>query len=329
MGQINTHKGLGWRNGRERAERQDGGFKLAAILGLFLACGAVSAQAKPAAVFDNSRAWEHLVKQVSFGPRVPMTKGHQQCADYILAEMRKHCQNVRTQEFTHKWSQTGKPVKMMNLIGEQNWEQAEVRVLLLAHWDTRPTANQEIDPKRARQPILGANDGASGVAVLLELMRVMKERQPKVGIMYLFTDGEDLGPSLDEMFLGAKHFAASLPKPRPDYGILLDMIGDKNLEVPIEPNSYSAAPALVKALYLHARSIGLASTFPNVMGTPIQDDHLPLIDAGIPTVDLIDFDYDPWHTLEDTVDKCSPESLGKVGHLLETWLLKPRPWRPS
>jgi Zn-dependent M28 family amino/carboxypeptidase len=218
---------------------------------------------------------------------------------------------------------------MWNVVGEQNWKNAKVRVVLLAHWDTRPTADMEPEPADRRKPIIGANDGASGVAVLLELMRVMKGRNPDLGIQYLFVDGEDLGPDLDEMFLGARHYVKNLPSPRPQYGILLDMIGDKDLTVPIEYNSYVAARSVVNALYRHAATVDLKAAFPNVVGQAIDDDHLSLIAAGIPTVDLIDFTYPSWHTLQDTPDKCSPESLGKVGKLLETFLTKSPPFNPA
>jgi glutaminyl-peptide cyclotransferase len=245
-----------------------------------------------------------------------------------MDEMKKHLENVRLQEFTHKWSHNGENITMWNIIGEQNWKDAKVRVLLLAHWDTRPFADHDPDPRKHHKPIIGANDGASGVAVLLELMRVMKDRLPAdVGVMYLMTDGEDLGPGLDEMFLGAVHFAKNLPSPRPDYGILLDMIGDKDLRIPMEMNSLQYAEPLVRAFYRHAASVGLASTFPQVYGPWIEDDHIPLNKAGIPTMDLIDFTYPAWHTAEDTPDKCSPESLGKVGLALETWLMKSPPFQ--
>jgi len=216
---------------------------------------------------------------------------------------------------------------MSNIIGEQNWKDAKIRVLLLAHWDTRPTSDMDNNPANSRKPILGANDGASGVAVLLELMRVMKGRLPKdVGVMYLLTDGEDLGPDLDEMFLGARAFMKDLPKPKPDYGILLDMIGDKDLKVPMEPNSLRYAGTLVREFYLNAARAGLKSAFPMTYGPVIEDDHMPLNEGGIPTMDLIDFDYAAWHTQADTVDKCSAESLGKIGIALESWLLKSPPF---
>lgn len=212
---------------------------------------------------------------------------------------------------------------MWNIIGEQNYQKASVRVALVAHWDTRPTADQESSFARAQQPIPGANDGASGVAVLMELMRAIRDHHPEVGVMVVLVDGEDLGPGLDEMFLGAEAFAAKLPDPKPTYGILLDMIGQKNVVVPKEPNSASLAGDLLRRLYLHAAKVGLKDTFPSYFGPTIEDDHLALNRAKVPTVDLIDFNYAPWHTLDDTVDKCSAESLGKIGKLLETWIESP------
>lgn len=273
--------------------------------------------------FDKAKAWEHLVKQCNFGVRMPGTKSYDFTKVYLTEEMKKYCENVRLQPFTHTWTVTGKPVAMANIIGEQNWKEAKTRILLLAHWDTRPTSDMDSNPDNYRRPILGANDGASGVAVLLELMRAVKDKLPKdVGVMYLLTDGEDLGPELDEMFLGAKYFAKNMPNPKPDYGILLDMIGDKNLRIPMEPNSLRYAPTLLREFYLNASKIGLKDTFPMNYGPVIEDDHIPLNEAGLPTIDLIDFDYDYWHTQKDTPDKCSAESLGKVGMALESWLLK-------
>lgn len=273
--------------------------------------------------FDAERSFKDLKTQVSFGPRVPGSEGHAKCKEWLVSQMKESCEDVRLQEFEYKWQYGSKTLKMANVIGEQNYKTAKTKILLLAHWDTRPHASEEINSEKAQKPIDGANDGASGVAVLLELMRAVKGRLPKdVGIIYLLTDGEDLGPDLSEMFIGATHFAKNLPTPRPDYGILLDMIGDKDLKVPMEPNSHYYAPTLMSALYDHAAKIGLGSTFPKVYGPTISDDHLPINAVGIPTIDLIDFDYPYWHTLEDTVDKCSAESLGKVGKLMETWVLK-------
>lgn len=270
--------------------------------------------------FDENHAWSMLKQQVAFGPRVPGTQNHIRCRDWIAEQLKTSCDNVHLQDLEHKWSQNGKTIKMWNVIGEQNWKSSQVHVVLFAHWDTRPEASQEQNEYRRMRPIPGANDGASGVAVLLELARVLKETHPEVGIQYVFTDGEDLGPGLDEMFLGARAYAKALGANKPNYGILLDMIGDKDLTVPMEPNSVGYAKDLSYELYAHAARVGLGSTFPMVEGPTIEDDHIPINQAGLPTVDLIDFTYDAWHTLDDTPDKCSAKSLGKVGKLLQTWL---------
>lgn len=279
--------------------------------------------------FNEDEAWKHLLKQVSFGPRVPGTPGHDKCRDYIVDQMKITCDAVRLQEFTHKWSSTGQYKTMWNIIGTQNWKDAKVRVLLMAHWDTRPTADMEEDPVKAAKPIPGANDGASGVAVLLELARALRMQKNDVGVMYLMTDGEDLGPSLDEMFLGAKAFSKYLPEQRPDYGILIDMIGDKDLQIPMEPNSDLYAREVLRSFYSFARDAGMSKTFPAQFGPEIADDHLALNEVKIPTIDLIDFDYAPWHTLGDTVDKCSAESLRKVGVTIQGFLQKKPPFIPT
>jgi glutaminyl-peptide cyclotransferase len=272
--------------------------------------------------FDKAKAWEQLVKQCSFGTRNAESDGYKKCKGYLYEEVKKNCDNVRFQDLKHRWTVTNKYVAMSNIIGEQNWKDAKTRILLIAHWDTRPTSDMDSE-ENYKLPILGANDGASGVAVLLELMRAMKGRLPKeVGVMYLLTDGEDLGPDLEEMFIGAKAFVADMPNPKPNYGILLDMIGDKDLRVPMEPNSLRYAGPLVKEFYLNAAKNGLRETFPMVYGPVIEDDHICMNESGLPVIDLIDFDYKPWHTQRDTVDKCSADSLGKIGKALETWLLK-------
>lgn len=277
--------------------------------------------------FDQKVAWSWLTKQCDFGPRVPNTQGHIKCRDMIYDEVKKQCDTAELQPFSHIWSFDNSKRKMFNVIGYQNWENATTRVVLLTHWDTRPTANEERNEADQKKPITGANDGASGTAVLLELMRHTKSVPKSLGICYLFVDGEDLGPGLDEMFLGATYFAKHQPVKKPDYGILLDMIGDKDLKIPVEPNSYRMAEKLTLALFRHAKSIGLEKTFDMKMGPEILDDHLALNEAGIPTVDFIDFDYEPWHTLRDTPDKCSAESLGKVGKFMQSWLFQAEPWK--
>ncbi len=282
---------------------------------------------QPKTTFDQSVAWTWLTKQCDLGPRVPNTTPHVKCRDMIFEEVKKQCDTVEIQPFTWVWSKDNSTRKMYNVIGYQNWENATTRVVLLTHWDTRPTANEDPNPSNREKPIPGANDGASGTAVLLELMRNTKSIPKGLGICYLFVDGEDLGPDLNEMFLGATHFSKNLPKKKPDYGILIDMIGDKDLSIPVEPNSFHKAQRLTNSLYRFAKEIGMSKTFPSTMQGEIYDDHLSLNDAGIPTVDFIDFTYEPWHTLADTPDKCSADSLGKVGRFLESWVKQPEVWK--
>lgn len=291
-----------------------------------LACAACLAFGKGAAVpkapatFDSASAWSYLVKQVDFGPRKPGTKAHVACRDWIEDEMKKSCDNVRLQPFDHIWSINQTRIPMWNIIGEQDYASSPVKIALFAHWDTRPTADQESDPVRRAQPIPGADDGASGVAELLELMKEMKGKHPGIGVLYVMIDGEDLGPGEEEMYLGADYFAAHMPDPKPDYGILLDMIGGVNVRIPKELNSINGAGTLTKLLFEHAANMGLGQTFPDQPGIYVDDDHLPIMRAGVPTIDLIDLTYPQWHTLDDTPAHCSPDSLGKVGMLLESWL---------
>lgn len=208
---------------------------------------------------------------------------------------------------------------MSNVVAEMNFG-AKRTVLLAAHWDTRPTADQEQTAANRAKPILGASDGASGVAVLLELMRAFKTEAPNVNVVFLFVDGEDLGPGLDEMFLGASYFAKHPTSPKPEYGILLDMVGDSDLKIQMEPNSAAYAKDLLFRFYRNAGARGFGKYFPTTYQGAIYDDHLALNEGGIPTIDLIDFDYPYWHTLKDTPDKCSPSSLFVVGAAVETFL---------
>jgi len=201
--------------------------------------------------------------------------------------------------------------------------ESRTRILLLAHWDTRPRADQDRDIKKRSLPILGANDGASGVAILLEMAHGMKNVQPPVGVDIVLVDGEDYGMEADTRyyFLGARNLAKSYPfKVLPSFGILLDMVGDKELDIMKEPMSIQYAPDVVDLIWRTAADIGV-SQFSTAIQERVLDDHLPLNEAGIRTVDLIDFHYPDqsnryWHTTEDTPDKCSPESLGAVGSVL-------------
>jgi len=280
--------------------------------------------------FDQSRAFGFLKQQVDFGPRYPGAPAHMTTADFIVSNLKPYADNVTVQQFTQTIK--GKKLDLQNIIAFFN-PSAKHCVLLAAHWDTRPIADMEVDPAKVATPIPGANDGASGVAVLLELARVFAKQKPDVGVMMVFFDGEDyatIPPSADTMFLGSIYFAKHLRestsidgKPvKLSYGILLDMIGDKDLKIYEEGNSNDSAPEVVDNVWNTAGDLGYGKQFVPSIKYSISDDHLPLIKAGIKCIDVIDFNYGPWHTLDDTVDKCSPESLKVVGDVISHVIYK-------
>jgi hypothetical protein len=262
--------------------------------------------------FNAERAFADLKVQCEFGPRVPGSIAHQKTQEYLFATLKKLAQEVALQPF--EFSQGNKTVKMNNILARFGEGGGET-LLLAAHWDTRPFADQDPNPANRNKPILGANDGASGVAVLLEVARALKSNPPPRQVIIALFDGEDYGRTASTMFLGSTHFARHTGRWKADYGILLDMVGDRNLELPMEQNSWNADRYLTEAIWRRAEEMGL-SAFQRRRGPAIMDDHLPLIRAGVPTVDIIDFDYPHWHTVGDTPDKCSPESLEVVGQLV-------------
>lgn len=271
--------------------------------------------------FDGTRAFDLIKQQVEIGPRYPEVPGHEAAADFIRSQLKPYADEVSTQSFST--TIRGKALAMQNIIGVFN-PGAKRWVLLAAHWDSRPTADQEVNVEKRKQPIPGANDGGSGVAVLLELARAFHKQKPSIGVMMVFLDGEDYGPDEDAMYLGAKYFAANLARSATvsgkqikfDYGILLDMIGDKNLNIYEEQASVNAAPEVVNKVWGTADRLGYKDKFIPSVKYAIRDDHIPLMMAGIKCIDLIDFDYGPWHTLDDTPDKCSAQSLKIVGEVV-------------
>ena len=279
-----------------------------------------AAQQVPA--FDGASAFKFLTAQTDFGPRTPNSAGHRNCLSYLQSELSKYAEAVNLQSFTVN-GYNGETLSLTNVIVSFNL-QATTRILLVAHWDTRPRADQEKDPKNQEKPILGANDGASGVAVLMEIAKHLNAHPPSVGIDMLLVDGEDYGKEHDTKFyfLGARYFAQNLPPGfSPVFGILLDMIGDAQLQILKDRYSMQQAPDIVNLVWETASELNVTQFAPVSYRGDIQDDHLPLNQAGIKTIDLIDFDYPDtsnryWHTLQDTPDKCSAESLEAVGKVL-------------
>jgi hypothetical protein len=266
--------------------------------------------------FDGEAAYEYLRKQCDFGPRAPGSTGHDRCLEFLFDELKKFTDTVVKQPFLFTNHRDQTRFTLHNVVA--SFGSQGDRILLCAHWDTRPWADRDPDRKNRKKPILGANDGASGVAVLLQVARILAENPPPVGIDIVLFDGEDSGlEGQDETWCqGSRYFAQNKqPGYFPRYGILLDFVGDKDLHFPVEVNSYEYAPEIVDLVWTKAEELGL-HPFDRAMGYQIIDDHLELLKVGIPAVNIIDFDYPYYHTLEDTEDKCSPESLGIVGTLL-------------
>lgn len=264
--------------------------------------------------FDAGRAFEYLLAQCDFGPRPPGSIAHSQTRDYLISELKKFAVEVVAQDFTQEASDN--TLQLTNIIATFGATEPKKKVLLAAHWDTRPIADHDPDPDKRHLPILGANDGASGVAILLELARAFHSEPPDIQVIMVLFDGEDYGRNSNDMFFGSRYFAKNVDdKLRPDYGVLIDMVGDSDLDIYVEPFSKKAAPDIVEKVWKIAKKLKLRA-FHKRQGQAVMDDHVPLIQAGIKCIDIIDFKYPYWHTLEDTPDKCSPDSLEAVGRLL-------------
>jgi glutaminyl-peptide cyclotransferase len=269
--------------------------------------------------FEGSAAFELLRRQVAFGPRVPGTEGHARQLAWMKEYLAERADTVIEQPFTYVTA-AGETLSLTNLFARFRPEAAE-RILLVAHWDTRPRADQALSPEERRQPIAGANDGASGTAVLLHLAELFRRQAPPVGVDLLLVDGEDYGPEVEDMLLGAKHFAANPPPGyRPLYGVLLDLVADVDPRFPVEGYSAQYAPEVVQRVWGVARDLGYSDIFPNVLGGYITDDHVPLNEAGIRTANVIDFEYGPensfWHTPRDVPANTSAETLRIVGDVV-------------
>jgi hypothetical protein len=283
---------------------------------LLAGCQARAGADKPAGSveFNGPTALTYVQKQMSFGPRIPNQAGHRQTGDWLLAELRARADTVVVQEIRHV-THKGDTLRLRNFFARFR-PQATERVLFLAHWDTRPVADRSMNVAQQRQPVPGANDGASGVAVLLGVADALKAKPPANGVDLLFVDGEDYGDFADtnDVLIGSRWFAAHQPPGyQPLYAILFDMVGDKDLQIHQEGNSLAFAPEVVRSVWRVAAARGYERQFvPDVRHT-LTDDHVALQKVGIHAIDVVDFDYPYWHTTEDTIDKVSAESLQIVG----------------
>ncbi len=293
------------------------------VLSLLLGFGGVSFQVQSSSdnravapvqyslEFNGTRAFTYLEGQCAFGPRPPGSNNLTECGDYIISVLEGKEWPVQTQTWIYQETQ------LRNIMAGAI---AAPQYVLLAHYDTRPIADSDPDPLNHSQPILGANDGASGVATLMELAGVLPE-EAKAVTMLLFVDAEDSGNYNGwSWIVGSTYFVDHLSQAQKSNiraVILLDMMGDADLQLPREQSS---TPALVDAIWQTASELEYSNIFLSSSGPYVIDDHRPFLLAGIPAVDIIDFNYPYWHTLEDTPDKCSAASLEAVGCVVEAFM---------
>ncbi len=257
--------------------------------------------------FSGDRAYADVKTQVAFGPRIPGSDAHAKVLDWMRSELEPAGWQVEIQQS----ESMGHPIQ--NLVAHRTNEAPQI--ILGAHYDSRIYANRDPDPSKWTQPVPGANDGASGVAVLLELARSLPD--DTVPIWLVFFDAEDNGEIQGwDWLLGSKAFVAKMIE-RPKVMILVDMVGDSDLSLPMEANS---DPALRESIWQTAADLGYGQIFIPEPKYYIEDDHIPFIQAGIPSVDIIDINYQYWHTTSDTPEHVSAQSLQIVGDVLQTWL---------
>ena len=288
--------------------------------------------------FNADSAYQYVARQTYFGPRVPLTEAHANCAEWLTAKLNEFADTAIVQDFRTRLYD-GRGIDGKNIIGVFN-PTAKKRIVLCAHWDSRPFADHDPDTANAYKPIDGANDGASGVGVLLECARQFHETPLRegLGIDIVFFDLEDYGPHQDEAMdysedeinywaLGSQHWAKHphVYGYKAYYGILLDMVGGSNPYFPKEYNSQGFAVWVSNKVWHRAFDLGYRPYFSNELGPIITDDHLPMNQfAGIPTIDIIDIQPNSssrcfpevWHTLNDNLEHIDKTTLGMVGDVL-------------
>lgn len=274
--------------------------------------------------FDADSAYQYVQAQVDFGPRMPNSKGHVDCGEYLARTLTAHGAKVISQ-YVDLLAFDGTLLKARNIIGSYKPE-SKKRIALFAHWDTRPWADNDPDEKNHKTPILGANDGASGVGVLLEVARLIHLQQPELGIDLIFFDAEDWGSSdaKDSWCLGAQHWARNphVPGYNARFGILLDMVGGKDATFYKEAYSEKYAPDVNKKVWKRANQLGYGRYFVNENGGGTTDDHVYVNElAQIKTIDIVPNHpeceasaFGPtWHTVNDNMDAIDRSTLKAVG----------------
>ncbi|MEO9885654.1 MAG: M28 family peptidase [Balneola sp.] len=308
--------------------------KVAAIISLMLIISCAnkdglqfSEKGRAVPEFSSDSAFKYIKTQVDFGPRVPNTYGHVKTREFLESKLKEYAgsNSVFSQEFTEEGY--GETLEMANIIAAFNTSSAD-RIMLSAHWDTRPRADQ--DTSRTGEYIAGADDGASGVGVLIELARIFSENPPPIGVDIVLFDGEDYGTQgdLKKYFLGSRYWSKNPPVPgyNPRFGILLDMVGAERAVFPKESYSMSYAPNLVNELWSIASEKGYSDIFLNEAGAGVLDDHYIIYEnAKIPTIDIINHTvgadgnirFAPhWHTHKDDLPIIDTNTLQAVGDVI-------------
>ena len=315
----------------------------AALLVLaFSGCDTIERFRGPKTAFSGDSALAYARAQVAFGPRVPGTNAHRQAGDWIVSQMRSRADSVEEQRWVHV-TKGGQRLSMRNIIARFKPSLGQ-RVLYVTHWDTRPTADNDRNLGARSRPIAGANDGASGVGLLMALADALKKTPPTVGVDLLFVDGEDYGEFEDisdttknkDVLIGSQHFARTMPTTyKPIFGVVWDMVGDAALQFYQEGHSLNSAPEVVSRVWGVAKELGYEKYFIPEARAGITDDHVPLIRKGLRVIDVIDIDYcadggtncagdarQLHHTQGDTIDRVSAKSLQIVGDVALTLLTR-------
>lgn len=321
---------------------------LLALIVLVTGCtscgGGAGSQNSPVPTFDQVRAFADLEKQCSFGARTPASEAHSQCLAWLKTQFLGASQ-VFNQDFRAS-TPYGGPYDFTNVLALYGADKPGVPFLICSHWDSRPKADKDPDPANRNQPVMGANDGASGVAVILELARLMQASPPPRPVLLVLLDAEDSGKDgstfneYEGFCIGtdylAKHWPASVPKPAE--GVLLDMVGRNDvpnaripnalyggvqyLYLPIEGYSMEHNSTLVDAIWTIAQQRGHLA-YKKTVASNVIDDHLALIAGGINCVDIIQFPPPEWHTIDDTPEHCSPAALEQTGDTLAHYIYRP------
>lgn len=302
---------------------------------LFTSCSQQTTEAETTSIaepkkieFNADSCYNYLAKQVEFGYRIPSTKEHKECGKYLVSTLERFADTVITQDVVLT-AYNGTKLESRNIIASWN-PQSKNRIMLCAHWDSRPVCDEDPNAKNHKTPVLGANDGASGVAVLMELARVFATEKPNVAVDIVLFDSEDYGNSSVEhsYCLGSQYWARNphTPNYRARFGILLDMVGGVGARFDKDIVSMHFASDVVNGVWKTAADMGYASLFSNEMGGSLIDDHYYVnMLSGIPCIDIIDYTKDEgfpvtWHTVNDNLENIDKTVLNAVGRVLSNYI---------